>query len=68
MCVESRWSYEGLGEGLLLREVVEAMQQAIHGKPTPYMRTLRRASKDMPPQNIFNQEQYKQSVHNAKLG
>lgn len=57
-----------MGEGLLPGEALEAMQQGIHEKSKLYMRTLRRASKDMPPQNIFNQEQYKQSVHNAMLG
>lgn len=57
-----------MGEGLLPGESLEAKQQGLHGKPKLYMRTLRRTSKDMPPQNIFNQEQYKQSVHNAMLG
>nr|DAH86558.1 MAG TPA: hypothetical protein [Caudoviricetes sp.] len=26
LCVESRWSYEGMGEGLLPGEALEAMQ------------------------------------------
>lgn len=57
-----------MGGSVLLVEVLGTMQGRILRKPKQYMRTLRGTSKDMPPQDMANQGEYKQPIHNAMLG
>ncbi len=57
-----------MGGSVLLVEVLGTMQGRILRKPKQYMRTLRGTGKDMPPQDMANQGEYKQPIHNAMLG
>ncbi len=57
-----------MGEKFLLVGCMGRNQGQVHGKPKQDMRTLRRASEDMPSQNMANQGEYKRPVYYAMLG